>query len=385
MAERIGILSLGKFSRVLMLAPMFERIKRQDPDSIILLVCDSTIKDHQKELQKVDKFLSVDECLEQEFDLFINTDFDDLSSAVSSRVKTKNFRGFVCDEYGHKKTDGLWFKYIKHMNEKSFLNMFHYSDIISTASGFPVKEIVAVKFIEPVKDKLTLFSYGPYGSGNKINLDGVEWVSGFDRDGFLEYLPAAPIQMSEDLFYGLVYRSVWKCTVSRAIRAGDPQRFLSFGETYLDRMVDIDTEIDQLYSRVFKKFQSDSIEKLTASQKSFIEAVTKVKELAFEGQKLAKDFLSAASKSVHEIKEIKDIKTQIQNIEKEIDRTKSMNMYVAPLIDFFKTEEPVDDVKNLFPLAKSIILSFEDLFSRASFSEEMINGLCKKIKGENNG
>jgi hypothetical protein len=51
-----------------------------------------------------------------------------------------------------------------------------------------------------------------------------------------------------------------------------------------------------------------------------------------------------------------------------------MNRYIAPLIDFFKTEESVDDVKNIFPLAKSTMLSFEDLFSRASFTEEIVKG-----------
>ena len=312
--------------------------------------------------------------MEHDFDLFINTDPDDLSCAVSSRVRTRSFKGFISDEYGHKKTEGLWFKYMEHMKDKNFLNMLHYSDVVSTASGFTVKEMTNINFTGPADNERTLFACGPYGNGNKVNINGVEWASGFDRDGFLEYLPAVPIKMTEDLFYGFIYRAVWKSTISRTIKAGDPQRFLSLGETFLDRMIDIDREIDQLKNRVFKKFTNDSVASIISSQNNFLQTVTMVKELAFEGQKAAKDLLSAASQGVHDISEIKEIRAVIQNIEDKIDRTRAMNRYIAPLIDFFKTEESVDDVKNIFPLAKSTMLSFEDLFSRASFTEEIVKG-----------
>jgi len=331
------------------------------------------------------KEASLDEALKHNFDLFINADIDDVSCALSSRVRTRSFKGFVYDEYGHKKSEGLWFKYMEHMDEKSFLNMLHYSDVISTASGFPVHEKVDVDFRSPVTNEMTLFSYGPYGIDNKVNLDGVEWVSNFDREGFLEYLPSNQIKLTESLFYGFVYRSIWKCTVNRTIKAGDPQRFMSLGETYLDRMVDIDREVDQLSNRTFKKFFEASVADILSVQTPFLELVTKVKELAFEGGKVAKEFLAASSKEVHDISEIKKIKARIQEIENAIYRTRSTDNYASPLIDLFRTEGPVDDVKNLFPMAKSIILSFEDLFSRASFTGEMISGLCKKMQRGSNG
>jgi hypothetical protein len=374
MAERIGILSLGDFSKILMLTPMFARIKRIEPGSSILLVCDGSITEHKVLLPQIDGFLSVDEAMERDFDLFINTDPDDLSCAVSSRVKTWSFKGFVSDEYGHKKVEGLWFKYMERMKEKSFLNMLHYSDVISTAAGFPVKEMTYIDFMNTVTTEQELFSCGPYGNGKKVNVNGSEWVSGFDRDGFLEYLPAVPVKMTQELFYGFMYRSVWKSTISRNIKAGDPQRFLSFGETFLDRMVDIDREVEQLKSKVLKRFTDDSVKAILSSQDNFLDTVTMVKELAFEGQKAAKDLLSAASQNLHDMTEVKRIRTSIQDIENKIAGTRAMSRYIAPLIDLFRTEEPVDDVKNLFPLAKSTMLSFEDLFSRASFTEEIIKG-----------
>lgn len=382
MAERVGILSLGKYSKVLMLTPMLQRIKKQDPQISITLVCDNSVMEHKKELSLVDAFLSVDELMEKEFDLFINTESDDLSCAIASRVKTASFKGFICDEYGLKKTQGLWFKYVEQMSNKSFLNMLHYSDIVSTACGFTVREAVDIKTDGPAKNLDELFSFGPYGSNNKVNIDGVEWVSGFDRDGFLEYLPATSIKIDPKLFYSFVYRSVWRCTISRTIRAGDPQRFMSLGETYLDRMVDVDREVNTLCDKVFKKFTADSVLNVIRTQQQFLQTVTKIKEFAFEGQKIAREFLSAASKNIHDMTEIKDIKLRLQNIEKSIDGTKKIDQYVTPLIELFEKEEPSGDVQNFFPLAKSIILSFEDLFSRASFTEEIIKGIYKHITGE---
>jgi len=378
MAERVGILSLGKYSKVLMLTPMFQRIKKRDPKTSILLVCDNSVIEHKKELLLVDAFLSVDELMEKEFDLFINTESDDLSCAIASRVKTASFKGFICDEYGHKRTQGLWFKYIGQMNNKSFLNMLHYSDLVSTACGFAVREPVAIN-IEGVATSLCeLFSFGPYGNGNKVNIDGDEWISGFDGDGFLEYLPTTSIKFNAELFYSFVYRSVWKCTISRTIRAGDPQRFMSLGETYLDRMVDVDREVEVLCNRIFKKFTAASVNDVVKAQLPFLQTVTKIKELAFEGQKVAKEFLSAASKNIHDITEIKSIKLKLQDIEKKIDEIKDTEPFVTPLITLFEKEGTADDVHNLFPLAKSIILSFEDLFSRASFTEEIIKGVLNE-------
>jgi len=382
MAERIGILSLGNYPKVLMLTPMLQRIKKRDPGTSIALVCDNSVMEHKKELLLVDTFLSIDDLMEKEFDLFINTETDDLSCAIASRVKAASFKGFICDEYGRKRTQGLWFKYIEQLNNRDFLNTLHYSDLVSTACGFAVREVVSSNFDGTAKNISELFCFGPYGSGNKITIDGVEWLSGFDRDGFLEYLPSMPIRLGPELFYGYVYRSVWKCTIGRTIRAGDPQRFMSLGETYLDRVVDVEREVDVLCDKVLKKFTTESVEELIKIQPQFLQTVTRIKELAFEGQKIAKEFLSAASRNVHNMTEVKDIKTRLQIVEKKIEETKNTESYVTPLIDLFEKEGSTDDVHNLFPLAKSIILSFEDLFSRASFTEEIMKGVCKNIKGE---
>jgi hypothetical protein len=384
MAERVGILSLGKPLKVLMLTPMLQRIKKRDPETLITLVCDNSVLEYKKELLLVDTFLSVDELMEKEFDLFINTEVDDLSCAISSRIKTASFKGFICDEYGLKRTQGPWFKYIEQMQNKSSLNHLHYSDLVSTACGFTVREAVDSKIDGIVRTLDELFSFGPYGNGTSVNIEGVEWLSGFDRDGFLEYLPANLIELDSYLFYGLVYRSVWKCTISRTIMAGDPQRFMSLGETYLDRMVDVDREADILCKRTFKKFTADSVEELVKIQPQFLQTVTKIKELAFEGQKIAREFLSAASKNVHDITEIKEIKLRLQSVEKKIEETKRIDKDVAPLISLFEKENTSQDVHNLFPLAKNIILSFEDLFSRASFTEEIIKSIYKNIRGNIN-
>ena len=166
--------------------------------------------------------------------------------------------------------------------------------------------------------------------------------------------------------------------------AGDPQRFMSLGETYLDRMVDVDREANIICSRTFKKFTADSVEDIVKIQPKLLQTGTKVKELAFEGQKVAREFLSAASKNIHDMTEIKDAKLRLQIIEKKIEETKKIDKDVAPLISLFEKENATEDVHNLFPLAKSIILSFEDLFSRASFTEEIIKSIYKNIRGDSN-
>ncbi|MEI6080491.1 MAG: hypothetical protein WCQ53_07645, partial [bacterium] len=188
--------------------------------------------------------------------------------------------------------------------------------------------------------------------------------SGYDRDGFIEYVPFLKMGISEKEFYNWIYKSVWKCTIGRKVRAGDPQRFLAFGEKYIDRVVEIDREVEYLKEKVLTKYDQDNIKVITDKFNEALNSVIELKETAFEGQKKAREFLNTVAISSDNLEEIKKKKQEITEIDTSIsEMLHSDKIYLEAIIRSFMRERDDSHVTNLFPLAKRIISNYEDLFS----------------------
>ncbi|MBN1115337.1 MAG: hypothetical protein JXA66_08355 [Oligoflexia bacterium] len=203
------------------------------------------------------------------------------------------------------------------------------------------------------------------------------WISRLDSDGFIEYVPAHPVSMSVKELYRWIYRAIWKNTLGRRIRAGDPRRFLSIGEKYIDRVVDIDREVQYIAEHVLAKYTDGSVKEAVKDAGSSIEPMEKLKNLAFSGQKAARDFLATVSIPGRELNEIKNSRKRIKEIDDAIYSLGQGYDFLSPLVASFRSARDDLHVRNLFPLAKTVIFTFEDLFSRASFMSEIIKGLSK--------
>lgn len=366
MSEKIGIVAFASGSELL--KPLLERVKVKSPDSSVVLLDDKSSS------------------IKEAFDVFINPDIEDKQSLMAGKVAAKSLRGYFYDEYGHKKTDDAWFKYLKHIKDKEFFNMLHYSDIICSGAGYP-PAIIKLKVLgneQAPKSIFEAYLNTPYGEGFIFIIEGVEWISSFDRDGFMKYLPVKKIAIKPEWFYGFFYRAIWKATLNRKIRVGDPNRFLSFGETYLDRMLDVDIEVDQLTNSVFKCFDTDSIKIIVKKHQGIVKELSLLKELSFEGQKLSKELLASTATEPQDMELIGVQILKIRKLEQEIIKTAEGNLELKPLIKMFMAERVLDEVKNLFPLAKKMTLSFEELYSRSVFALELFSGIYKNIIGDNN-
>jgi len=164
------------------------------------------------------------------------------------------------------------------------------------------------------------------------------------------------------------------------VRAGDPQRFLAFGEKYIDRVVDIDRQVEYLCENIINKYNSDDI--LSASSKfgDVIDQITVVKDIAFEGQKKAKEFLNVVAVDSGNMDEIKRKRNELSEVDLRIYNLINHNRcFAEPFIRSFIRERDDAYVANLFPLAKRIMCLYEDLFSKISFLEEIIKELWKRI------
>ena len=205
-------------------------------------------------------------------------------------------------------------------------------------------------------------------------------VSRFDLDGFMEYVPLLRKRITNLELYSWIYRAVFKCTMSRVVRAGDSQRFLAFGEKYIDRVVDIDRQAEYLCENIINKYNSDDI--LSASSKfgDAIDQITVVKDIAFEGQKKAKEFLNVVAVDSGNMDEIKRKRNELAEVDLRIyDLINHDRCFAEPFIRSFIRERDDAYVANLFPLAKRIMCLYEDLFSKISFLEEIIKELWKRI------
>jgi hypothetical protein len=205
-------------------------------------------------------------------------------------------------------------------------------------------------------------------------------LSRLDNDGFMEYVPLLRKKINKKEFYSWIYRSVFKCTMGRAIRAGDPQRFLAFGEKYIDRVVDIDRQVEYLCENVMNKYNNDDVHSISLNFDDVIDQILIVKDIAFEGQKKAREFLNVVAVDSGNMEEIKKKRNELSEIDSKIyELINQEDCYAEPLIKSFVRDRDDAHVANLFPLAKKIMCLYEDLFSKISFLEEIIKELWKRI------
>ncbi|MEI6093258.1 MAG: hypothetical protein WCQ47_06200 [bacterium] len=206
------------------------------------------------------------------------------------------------------------------------------------------------------------------------------FISRYDLDGFLEFIPFLKKDIDQKDLYKWVYKSVLKGTLARSIKAGDPQRFLSFGEKYIDRVVDIDREVEYLVSKVLSRYNSESIKLLVKDLSEFKIQATELKAKAFNGQKKAREFLNTVAMNSGDMVEIKKKKAEIIEIDDSIQIMMKDSRYnFWPIVNNFRQEKGDEHITNLFPMAKGVMTRYEELFSKASFLEEIIEGLWKRI------
>ena len=206
------------------------------------------------------------------------------------------------------------------------------------------------------------------------------FVSRYDNDGFMEYVPVLKTTMNERNLYKWIYKSVFKGTIGRSIKAGDPQRFLAFGEKYIDRVVDIDRAVEYLSEKIFAKYENESVKRVMSGFNEVIGSVVELKQMAFEGQKKSREFLNIVAINSGDLDEIKKKKKELTEIDNLIYKMLAEGRwYLEPVIGPFMKDRDNSHVVNLFPLAKRTIVNYEDLFSKTSFLEEIIRGLWKRI------
>jgi hypothetical protein len=429
---------------------------------------------------------------EEPFDIVLNLGFSQISSLVSSMIKSSSYQGSVYDEYSRTRIDDPWLDYFNSVSDDGSYNTFHCIDLV--LSSFPNRSSAATKarlfdlneqqlpqdglqlktkknifvdrsssFMQDISEELSgraidscknyvftsseeqrysevdvvitddvFFSmsssvlgnkvvfissndaqalYQPYGEGNYvlrpktssskicddiISLLGFIFnhrdkallitpnsdfmVSRLDQDGFLEYVPLLRKRIGPAELYSWIYRAVFKCTMGRTVRAGDPQRFLAFGEKYIDRVVDIDRQVEYLCEHIINKYNHDDVISVSSKFAEVMDHVIAVKEIAFEGQKKAKEFLNVVAVDSNNMDEIKKKRNELSEIDSRIYALiNGDNCYAEPLIRSFVRDRDDAHVANLFPLAKKIMCLYEDLFSKLSFLEEIIKELWKRI------
>jgi ADP-heptose:LPS heptosyltransferase len=209
--------------------------------------------------------------------------------------------------------------------------------------------------------------------------------SRFDKDGFVEYIPLNRSDITINSFYNWIYRSVWKNTISRRVSVGDPRRFISIGEKYIDRMVDIDKEVEYLTHTILNHYSESGTKSCIAQIRKDIRGCGILKEMSFEGQQSAKRFLSTVSVPGRAMDEIKKSSNEVKMVDERIFKLVLDYNFLSPMIGAFKSSREDLHIRNLFPLAKKIIFTYEELFARASFMEEMLDKIIKKYSVPDGG
>jgi len=268
-----------------------------------------------------------------------------------------------------------------------------------------VAQSIAGKRVVHISMDDRTFMYGPYGAGNfivmsrdgsKIRTIDVEklfssiekerflnagfdiWISRFDRDGFLKYVPFTPMDVDRRTLLKWIYRAVWKSTINREIKVGDPQRFLTVGEKYIDRVVDIDKEVEDLFENVFSKYDNKKVIEVIRSLTGLYDRTDSLKKISFEGMKAAKDLLVTATVEGEKHSEFGKKKEYVESYDDKIFNAGKDTEELMSVVEFFRASREELSTKDVFPSIKKIVLSYEDLFSRASFLAEVIQGLVKK-------
>jgi len=201
-----------------------------------------------------------------------------------------------------------------------------------------------------------------------------------DKYAFVYIVPETPISLSEEIFNFFILKAVWKSMVVKETLVGDSNKFVSLGEKYIDRIMDINVEIDFLNECIFSHFNKESVVKTINDSESILEEISKFKKLTFEGTNISKSYLHVVSSADYNFENIKIKNKELIEHDKKINDFTFTNTVTKNFICYFKNERNNYHLKNLFPMVKEIILTYETLYSKICFYEELLKGLIRGVK-----
>lgn len=196
-----------------------------------------------------------------------------------------------------------------------------------------------------------------------------------DKHGFIYIVPEVPINIDNKVFNFLVLKAVWKSIVNREVPVGDSKRFLSIGEKYIDRVMDVNLEIDFLKQNIFPYYIKTSIDSVIEANKSLLVDIDKFKKFSFDGVLKAKSYLHAVSSFDCDLDKIKEENKKLLECDSKIYNFETNNNIIIDFINYFKIEREKYHLRNLFPMVKNIIFTYENLYSKICFFEEILKGI----------
>ncbi len=107
-------------------------------------------------------------------------------------------------------------------------------------------------------------------------------------------------------------------------------------------------------------------------------SLDKIKKLAYAGESIAKSYLHSVSSSVCDLEKIKEENKKLVIHDQKIYDIKLNDYVLNDFVNYFKNERNNYHLRNLFPMVKNIVFTYESLYSKICFYEEI-------IKGVNNG
>lgn len=197
----------------------------------------------------------------------------------------------------------------------------------------------------------------------------------FDKFGYSYIVPENKIDITKEIYDFFILKSVWKSVLNREVPVGDSKRFVSIGEKYIDRVMDINVEIDFLNLFVFTCFNFESVKNEIEKSNDVFENLDKIKKLAFEGELIAKSYLHSVSSSICDIEKIKSENKKLINLDNKIYDSSTSFYILNDFVNYFKNERNNYHLRNLFPMVKNIVFTYENLYSKLCFYEEILKGI----------
>jgi hypothetical protein len=204
----------------------------------------------------------------------------------------------------------------------------------------------------------------------------------FDKSNLAYIVPIAKDILTKDIFEFLVLKTVWKLLIQKESLVGDDKKFISLGEKYIDRLVDINVEVDFLKESIFSFFKAESVNNILKEQELNIEKIQAFKKLAFDGNLIAKSYLHTVSQSSYEFNIIINSNKKLIEHDKKILDYNFDNFVIKDLILYFNNERNNYHLRNLFPMVKDIIFTYETLYTKVSFYEEILKSIIKGVKND---
>jgi len=241
---------------------------------------------------------------------------------------------------------------------KNFYNVYPYNEC--------VKYILSKDFIQAIE-----------GINNNTN---IFFKTIQDKFSYIYIVPETTIDLDKDVLTFFILKAVWKSMVVKETLVGDSKKFVSLGEKYFDRIMDINVEIDFIKDSILNNFNKNSILSKLPYLEDTINQLCLFKKIAFEGINISKSYLSVVSSASCDFEKIKIKNKELIDHDKKIIDYNFNDIIINDFIYYFKNERNNYHLKNLFPMVKEIILTYETLYSKICFYEEILKGLIRGVK-----